>query len=343
MDSALPTSAFTFDLFYTTVNAYYRTAAVKAAIELGLFDVVGQQGRTPAAIAEACQASPRGIRILCYYLVSIGFLRRNGGLFYIDRNMAMYLDRSSPGYLGGSIKFLLSPYIMSAFTDLTAVVRTGKINLAQDGVVAPDHPQWVEFARAMAPMMALPSALIANMVSLPADRPIRVLDVAAGHGLFGIAFAQRFRQAEVSFLDWDNVLDVARENAQAAKVAERARFLPGNAFDLDYGSGYDVILLTNFLHHFDEVDGERILAKTRDALNDDGMVITFEFIADEERSSPPLAATFSMMMLGTTPAGESYTYSDLERMFRHAGFGHVELKSIPPALLKVVVSRKRAP
>ncbi|MBI3776935.1 MAG: methyltransferase domain-containing protein [Gammaproteobacteria bacterium] len=329
---------FCFDLFYTTVNAYYRTAAVKAAIELGVFDTVGERGKTLAEIAHACASSERGIRILCRFLVSIGFLRSRGDLFFMSREMAMFLDPKSPGYLGGSIEFLLSPYVMDAFSDLTSVVRTGRITLADDGVVAPDHPQWVKFARGMMQMMTLPSMLVAELADPKPMRPIRVLDMAAGHGLFGIEVARRNPEAHVTFLDWDNVLDVARENAAKAGVAERVAFLPGNAFEVELGEGYDVVLLTNFLHHFDQVGCEKILRKTHGALNDDGRVLTFEFIANEDRVSPPLAATFSMMMLGTTPSGEVYTFSDMKKMFLAVGYSRVDLKSIPPAMEKVVVS-----
>ena len=55
-------------------------------------------------------------------------------------------------------------------------------------------------------------------------------------------------------LDWASVLEVAKENAQAAGVADRYTTLEGSAFDVDYGSGYDLVLLTNFLHHFDQTN-----------------------------------------------------------------------------------------
>ncbi|WP_437677699.1 methyltransferase [Sorangium sp. So ce131] len=334
---------FSFDLFYSTVNAYYRTAAVKAAIQLGVFDVVGEKGRTAPEIAKACEASPRGIRILCYFLVSIGFLKRRGDVFFMTRDMVMFLDKKSPGYLGGSIDFLLSPYIMDGFKDLTSVIRTGRLTLPEEGAVAANHPQWVQFARAMAPMMSLPSLLVAELADRHPGQPIKVLDVAAGHGLFGLAIAQRNPRAHVTFLDWESVLEVARENAAKAYVTDRVSFLPGDAFSVDFGDSYDVILLTNFLHHFDQAGCEQILRRANAALKENGRVLTFEFIADEDRTSPTLAATFSMMMLGTTPAGEVYTFSDIERMFKNTGFDHVELKAIPPAMEKVVVSSKRKP
>ena len=61
--------------------------------------------------------------------------------------------------------------------------------MSSDGTVGPDNPVWVNFARGMAPMMAMPAEMIAKLVDTSADRKIRVLDIAAGHGLFGLAFA----------------------------------------------------------------------------------------------------------------------------------------------------------
>lgn len=333
-------AAFSFDHFYTTVNAYFRTAAVKAAIELGVFDAAGQEGRTLPEIAQATHASERGIRILCRYLVAIGFMKQDGDTYRLTREMSMFLERKSPGYLGGSIEFLLSPYIMDAFRDLTTVVRTGELTVPEGGVVAPDHPQWVQFARAMDCMMALPSMLLAEVADPRPHRPLRVLDVACGHGRFGIAIAQRNPQAHVTFVDWDNVLGVTRDNVARAGIGSRCGFRAGSAFDVDLGEGYDVVLLTNFLHHFDEPTCGRMLRRVHAALGDGGRALTFEFVFNEDRVSPILASTFSMMMLGTTPAGEVYTFSDMKRMFEGAGFSHVEFKSIPPAQERVVVSHR---
>jgi 2-polyprenyl-3-methyl-5-hydroxy-6-metoxy-1,4-benzoquinol methylase len=332
---------FSFDLFYSSVNAYYRTAAIKAAIELGVFDVVGEGNKTLQEIATECKASDRGIRILCYFLVSIGFLKMQDDQFYMTRDMTMILSRKYPGYLGGSIDFLLSPYIMDAFKDLASVVRTGNINLSEKGGVnAPDHPQWVTFAKAMGSMMSLPSMLLADLVDTHPCRPIKVLDLAGGHGLFGIAVAERNPNAKVTCIDWANVLEVAKENAIQANVHDRIEFRAGNAFEIDYGNDYDVILLTNFLHHFDMEGCEKILAKAKESLNEYGRAFVFEFISNEDRVSPSLASTFSMMMLGTTPSGEVYSFSDMKKMFMNTGYSHVELKPIPPAMERVVVSYK---
>jgi cyclopropane fatty-acyl-phospholipid synthase-like methyltransferase len=199
---------------------------------------------------------------------------------------------------------------------------------------------WVTFARAMQPMMFMPSQLMAKVVDPNADKKLKILDIAAGHGLYGIAFAKHNPQAEVIALDWPNVLEVAKENAKAAGVADRYQTKPGSAFDVDYGTGYDIVLLTNFLHHFDRETCETLLRKVHAALAEGGRAATLEFVPNDDRVTPPQAASFSMMMLGMTPSGDAYTFAELEQMFRNTGFARSELHELPPTIQRVIISQK---
>ena len=199
---------------------------------------------------------------------------------------------------------------------------------------------WVDFARAMAPMMAMPAQLMAQLVDPTKDQKLRVLDIAAGHGLYGLAFAKQNPQVEVTAVDWPRVLDVAKENAQAAGVADRYQTKPGSAFDVDYGTGYDLVLLTNFLHHFDKETCETLLRKVHAALADGGRAVALEFVPNDDRVTPPQAAAFSMQMLGGTPSGDAYTFAELERMFQNAGFARSEMHELPPTIERVIISYK---
>ena len=149
---------------------------------------------------------------------------------------------------------------------------------------------------------------------------MHVLDIAAGHGLFGIEIAKQNPQARVTGLDWAPVLRVALENARKAGVHDRYNMLPGSAFEVDFGGPYDAVLLTNFLHHFDKPTNVSLLKKVRAALKPGGRAATLEFVPNEDRVSPPMPAAFSMTMLTTTAAGDAYTLSELTAMYNDAGF-----------------------
>ena len=133
---------------------------------------------------------------------------------------------------------------------------------------------------------------------------------------------------------------MAEENAKKVGVASRHHKIPGSAFEVDLGSGYDVILLTNFLHHFDPVMIELLLRKVRAALAPGGRVVTLDFIPNEDRISPRLPASFGIIMLAMTQDGDAYTFSEYHRMFRDAGFSSCELLPLPPTPHRVILSRK---
>jgi ubiquinone/menaquinone biosynthesis C-methylase UbiE len=221
--------------------------------------------------------------------------------------------------MGGVADFICGPEIMTGFLQsLTDAVRKGGTVLPGEGTVSPENPIWVKFAHAMAPLTIPPSRAIAGL--LPSTGPLKVLDIAAGHGMYGITIARHNPEAQITALDWASVLEVAEENAEKAGVAARYSIIAGSAFDVEFGSGYDVILLTNFLHHFDAHTNEQLLRKVHAALKPGGKAVTLEFVPNEDRISPPSPARFAVTMLFTTQHGDAFTFRELDSMFRNAGF-----------------------
>jgi SAM-dependent methyltransferase len=327
-------------LFFQTINAHQRTEALKAAIELEVFTAIGEGNTTAPAIANRCQTAERGMRILCDYLTIMGMLTKNDDQYALTLDSATFLDQRSPAYLGGTIGFFCTPELLEGFRHMTEAVRRGGTAIDNDGTVGPDNPIWVKFARAMAPMMMMPSQLIPQLVDPNPERKLKILDIAAGHGLFGIAFAKNNPQAEIHAVDWKAVLEVAKENAQKAGVADRYHTIEGSAFDVEFGSGYDLVLITNFLHHFDPPTNETLLRKVHAALADGGRAVTLEFVPNDDRVTPVESAGFSMVMLAGTPNGDAYTFAELERMFANAGFSRSAIHPLPPTFQQVVISEK---
>jgi hypothetical protein len=328
------------ELFFRTVNAFQQTEVIKGALELDVFTAIAEGNKSAAALAGRCNASERGMRILCDYLTVLGLLTKAGEEYGLTQDSAFFLDRRSPAYIGGTIEFLLAPPMFEAFKNVAAVVRKGGAIFSEEGTVSPENPIWVHFARGMMPLVAFPAQLLAQLIEIGRDRKIKVLDIAASHGLYGINFAQKSPHVEVVAVDWAPVLEVAQENAQKFGVMDRYRLLPGSAFDVDLGEGYDLVLLTNFLHHFDVKTNERLLAKIYAAMNDGARAVTVDFIPNEDRVAPPAAASFSMTMLASTPGGDAYPFSEFEKMFANAGFKRSELHPLLPSMQQVVISYK---
>ena len=172
------------ELFFQTMSAYQRTASLKAGIELDLFTKIGEGANTVAPLAQKCQASERGIRILSDYLVIAGFLTKEGNRYGLTLDSATFLDRRSPAYIGSATKFLADPALTDHFKDLAAVVRRGG-PAEGEGTLAPDNPIWVEFARAMGSLQSMPASVLAKFLGADSRAGWKVLDIAAGRLFVG--------------------------------------------------------------------------------------------------------------------------------------------------------------
>ena len=327
-------------LFFQTANAYQQSQALKAAIELDLFTAIAEGKDTAQVLAQRCGAAERGVRILADYLTIHGFLVKEANRYTLTPDSAVFLDRNSPAYMGSLLGFLHAPKFTEAFQNLTEAVRKGGTVAGESGTVAPEHPLWVEFAKSMIPMMAKPAEEIALLVSRSQPGVTKVLDIAAGHGLFGIEIAKRCSDAQIVALDWPNVLAVAQDFARKAGIQDRYHTIPGDAFQQELGDGYDLVLLTNFLHHFSAPTCETLLRKIHRCLVPGGRVITLEFVPNEDRVTPAPVAEFGLIMLATTPDGDAYTLKEYEQMFRAADFARTELLPMTGSIEQILVSYK---
>ncbi len=313
-------------------SAYQKTAAMQAAIDVGLFSAIAAGASTVPAIAEKCGASPKGVRVLCDYWTVNGLLNKSGDAYQLTPESATFLDRKSPAYMGDVIRFFNGP-IKPFFERLTGAVRNGGCETT--GSVEPEFDGWIDFAEQMGAMMFPAAQAIAKLLGNVSGK---VLDVAAGHGLFGIVLAQKNPGVHVTALDWPKVLEVAKRHASKMGIADRYATITGNAFTVDLGGPYDVILLTNLLHHFSREQCTTLLKRLRAALRPGGRLVTLEFVPNEDRISPPMSATFPLIMLATTAKGDAYTFAELEKMLLSAGFAKNKLHQPEDSPQQIIVS-----
>jgi len=192
----------------------------------------------------------------------------------------------------------------------------------------------------MMPMAFTIAQAAANVLPLPDDRETKVLDIAASHGIFGIFVAKRHPRAHITGLDGKNVVAFAKENADRFGVADRYSTIAGDAFNVDLGSNYDAILLPNILHHFDPSTCEKLLAKCYRALRPGGQLAIIEFVPNDDRVSPPISASFSLIMLAMTPSGDAYTLREFQRMLTATGFSTPDAYPLPPSEHLMVLSKR---
>ena len=341
---ATPSTAnrLTPERIFNALNAHEQTAALLTAIELDIFTAIGAGANTAGAIAAKTGTAEKGARVLCDFMTIHGFLTKDQGKYALTQESAFFLDRKSPACVASMAGFLGSKQTRTRFDSLTEAVRKGGSVWSEGDNTKPNDEFWVAFARSMAGLAVPSSQFIAALLHAEEGKPCKVLDIAAGHGMYGITVARKNPKAEVVALDWPSVLQVAQENARKFGVADRYSVRPGSAFDVEMGSGYDYVLLTNIFHHFDVPTCEKLMKRVHTALKPGGKAITLEFVPNEDRVTPPTAAAFSLIMLANTDVGDAYTFSEYEKMFRNAGFAKSTLHPVPDMPQQVIVSEKSA-
>lgn len=322
MNTQAEQRGLTPERIFCAINSYQLTEAIKSAIELQIFTAIGEGNATSATIAKRCHASERGVRILCDFLTIHGFLTKQETSYFLTADSAVFLDRRSPAYVGSAIEFLLTTRLRECHARLTEAMRRGGTALGE-GMLGPENPDWVNYAHGMMPMARKPAEIIATELRTEGEAH-KVLDIAAGHGLFGISVAKQNPAAHIYASDWKNVLAVAQRNADAMGVGDRYHLIPGSAFETDFGNGYDLALITNLLHGFDPPTCTKLMRKVHVALRPGGRAAIAEYVPNPDRVSPPIAAAFSLTMLAATPSGDAYTFAELESMSKAAGFTRVE-------------------
>ena len=301
-----------------------------------MFTHIARGSDTVEQIAAATQAAPRGIRILLDGLTVLDLIIKDGERYRLTKESAVFLDRESPEYLGGIVGFQHSPLMYAAFAQFTEAVCKGGAAVSEEGTMEADHPVWLDFARAMIPM-AIPAARVTAQI---AGRVEKVLDVAAGHGMYGISILQNCPQARCVAVDWAGVLVLAQENARIAAVEERWQAAPGSVFEVELGGGYDAVLLPNILHHFDEAGCTAMLRRLHKAMAENGRLFIVEMIPHDDRVSPSAAAWFALTMLATTAGGDAYTLAEYSEMLRQSGFQAGQQHPVPGSARSVLVATR---
>jgi SAM-dependent methyltransferase len=279
--------------------AYERTFALRTAIELDLFTRIGAGTNTIPALAKATRASERGLCVLCDNLTVHQHLVKERNRYRLSLNSRVYLSKDSPAYFGSAIQFLASDTYIRAFSDLLRSVKRGRGRSQKTN--------WPDFAQCMSPLAPAIAEFMAEAMKLDSAGPIQILDVAAGHGLYGLALAARNPEAEIYALD-----------APQAGVSKRFHRIPGDAFKVDFEGPYDLVIAGNIAHHLDPDANVELFRKCRAALKPKGKLVVLDFVVNDDRVSPPAEAGFAIHLFATGSC-DVYTFREYQGMLRAAG------------------------
>jgi len=306
--------------------SYTTARTLTAGLQLEVFSRLAAGPATAAEVAREAAASERGMRMLLDGLTALGLLAKGGGRYRLTPPAERYLVREGPDYLGA---FLEDDSLWQAWGQLTDAVRTGRPPRAVERQAEAER-FFPRLVRSLHVMNREPARRAAQALGAgAARRGLRVLDVACGSGVWGIAVAEADPEARVTFQDFPGVLEHTRGYARLHDVEGRCDFLPGDLKQVDFGEGrYDVALLGNIVHSEGERSARDLFRRLHRALKPQGRLVVIDLLPNEERSGPPHPVLFALNMLVNTEAGDTYTLSEYTAWLTEAGFARVETADI---------------
>jgi 3-hydroxy-5-methyl-1-naphthoate 3-O-methyltransferase len=316
----------------------WRSQALTAAVELGIFSHMAQGKRTAKEVAEVAGASLRGTASLLDALTAIRYLRKTGSRYALSPASAAFLVPGKKAYVGAIAQSLSLTW--DAWKNLAESVRRGRSAETVD--VAEKGKEF--FPKLVAGLFPGNFSASATAVSLLPEKERRkihnILDVAAGSGAWSLAFAQAIPKARVTSMDFPELTPITRRFAEKLGVADRYDYLEGDMRQLDFGrDAYDFVILGHIIHSEGETHGKKLLRKSYEALRPGGKLLIAEFVPNDARTGPAMPLLFGLNMLLQTEEGNVFTLREYRSWLKAAGFRKVTTMPVPPPSTLILATK----
>jgi O-methyltransferase/methyltransferase family protein len=312
---------------------FWGSKTLLSAVELGLFTELAKEDFLDAeTLSERLMLHPRSARDFLDALVSLGMLERNDPDQYSNTSETdLFLDRAKPSYIGGVLE-MANARLYSFWGSLTEALRTGELqNEAKGGgenffaAIYADPARLKGFLKAMSGISLGAAAAIAT--TFPWERYETFVDVGTAQGGLPIQVAQAHEHLSGGGFDLSPVAPIFEEYVDAHGLGDRLRFHAGDFFT-DPLPAADVLTMGHILHDWNLQEKKMLLGKAYEALPEDGALIVFEAIIDDDRRENAFGLLMSLNMLIETPGGFDYTGADCASWMRETGFRETRVEHL---------------
>jgi len=309
--------------------AYAPPLIISAAAGNKVFDALENGAKTAQEVANETGASPRALTILMNALVGLDLLKKDRrGRYSLTPESAAFLISEKPGTHAGFFG-TIAPQLISRWLRLTDIVREGRpaVSVNQETEGTEFFSQLVEN---IIPMSYPAAQKLGDHLKIAKTKNgIRVLDLAAGSGIWGIAMAQKSPRVHVRAVDWAGMIPTTKRITEKYSVRDRFNFVEGDLLEANFGAGYDVAILGHILHSEGEERSRKLLKKTFRALKSGGVIAIAEWLVNDQRTEPLHALMFAVQMLVNTEKGDTFSFNEIKSWLEDAGFRKVRRLEAP--------------
>jgi SAM-dependent methyltransferase len=295
-------------------------AALDAAERLGVLARLNAGPVQPSALARDCAINERGTRALLAALAGLGLAEAGADGYYRASALAGWSALGPP------------------WAGLADTIRDNHPAVAGDTPAGAQaiYPDVVPY---LGMIFASAAERMADQLAAPG---LRVLDVGAGAAPWSLALAARQPDCQITAVDLPAVLPATRQAVAVAGRAAQFRYLGGDLFNVEWGSGnYDLAVAGNVCHLFDEAANRRLLARMFDALRPGGRLAILDALPNERLDGPRPVVLYALGLLLRTTGGGVYPFTTYVGWLRDAGYDSIErLELLPGPLISLVTARR---
>lgn len=306
---------------------------------LGVFDALANGASTADDLATKLNVSVNGLARLLNAAVSLKLLKLqktpgantvNGtatpNLYAIASLAKTSLLPDSPFPLARMMRREHAFYQRWAWLD--DAVKTG--TRPDANIRDEKSSNWVmDFELALFDSAKVQAPVVAELLKLPADRAVRVLDVGGGHGGYSMALARQYPNAQPTVFELPEAAKAATHIIASQNMSDRVAVQAGDFQKEDFSPDWDMMLLFGVLVSETPEGKLRLLRKCHTGLAKGGKVVIREWWLDDNRAGPLESTLFSLHMLLSTQAGDISTQAEMFGYLREVGFCNVERLPLP--------------
>jgi SAM-dependent methyltransferase len=302
---------------------FRRSRIILTAFEFGIFSKLGDKSMSSERLAKIIGADARATDRLLNALCVLGLVRKNSGQFVNTKIARDFLVAGKPQFMAGLTH---TANQWQSWHTLSEAVRCGtKVLKKKAG--PPDEKSLRGFIAAMHERASAQAPQMVKLLDLTAV--CRCLDIGGGSGAYAMALVQAKKSIRAVVFDLPEVLPLTRNYVRQAGLLSRFGFIAGDFKCSDWGTGYDLVLLSAIVHMNSPEENQRLIAKAAGSLRPGGQLVIQDFIMRPDRTRPAMGAFFALNMLVATAQGDTFTAGEVRGWMRAAGLKKIIHKATP--------------
>jgi precorrin-6B methylase 2 len=306
-----------------TVYGFRCSRIILTAFELTLFSGLAGKAMSSAQLAKICGADARAMDRLLNALCALGLVKKTKGQFTNTKIARDFLVAGKPQFMAGLTH---TANQWQSWHTLSAAVRSGTSVLSRKA----DSGSAKKLRGFIAAMHERAAPQAPGIVKLLDQANVqRCLDIGAGSGAYAMALVRVKKSIQAVVFDLPEVLPLTRAYVRQAGLLGKFTFIGGDFHRDDWGSGYDLVLLSAIVHMNSPEENQRLISRAAQSLQRGGQLVVQDFIMSKDRTRPAVGAFFALNMLVATAHGDSYSAAEIGGWMRAAGLKKIVHKSTP--------------